>query len=111
MGKAAKSAVAQQAKAQACPPSSLLSSDGGHGATAPLPTLASRCYQELKLASRSFRHSRYPARIILSGSTADLRSLELNQKLSMSTDPFHGRVDTECYGRSYRRKARGQPYR
>lgn len=33
---------------------------------------------------------------------------ELNQKLSMSTDPLHGRVDTERRGRRYRRKARSQ---
>src|ERR1700692_698608 len=40
VGKAVTSAVAQRAKAKACPPCiHLLGTDGGHGASAPLPTL------------------------------------------------------------------------
>ena len=39
VGKATKSAVAQRAKAEACPPSASEAENGGHGAVAPLPTL------------------------------------------------------------------------
>jgi hypothetical protein len=62
VGKATTSAVAQRGQAEACPPIAWMTEDGGHGASAPLPTLRCLCSELDAFSKQQGEGLRVPTR-------------------------------------------------